>query len=360
MDNNTYCVIMAGGVGRRFWPLSTTQTPKQFLDILGTGKSMLRQTFERFSPICPIENIFVVTSQNYKQLVLDQLPELNAKQVLAEPMKRNTAPCVAFANTVIKKRNPKANIVVTPSDHLITNEERFRTNIVNGLRFVEGKDVLLTLGLKPTRPETAYGYVQVEKEDNLPEGFNRVKTFTEKPNLEMAKILVESGEFFWNSGIFIWSLSSIERAFKKHLREVSVLFDTFYPALGTEKEGNSLFDAYVDCRNISIDYGVMEKAKNVYVQIVDFGWSDLGTWTSLHDNSAEGEDNNAVLSGKVLLYDTKDSIVHLPKDKVAVVQGLHGYIVVQSKNALLICPKENEKQIRQFTTDLRTEIGVDD
>ncbi|MBR8535047.1 mannose-1-phosphate guanylyltransferase [Carboxylicivirga sediminis] len=356
MSNDTYCVIMAGGVGRRFWPLSTTQTPKQFLDILGTGKSLLQQTFERFKPLCPIENILVVTNLDYKQMVLEQLPELKAEQVLAEPMRRNTAPCVALANAVIKKKNPDAKVVVTPSDHLIMNEELFRTNITNGLQFVEEKNVLLTLGLKPNRPETAYGYVQVGSAKGLPDGFNRVKTFTEKPNLEMARILVESGEFFWNSGIFIWSLGSIENAFHKHLREVAVLFDTFYPYIGTEQEEKALFDTYVDCRNISIDYGVMEKASNVYVQIVDFGWSDLGTWTSLHENSAQNSANNAVLSGKVLLYDTKDSIVHLPKGKVGVIQGLEGYIIVQSDSSLLICPKENEQQIRQFTTDLKTEL----
>jgi mannose-1-phosphate guanylyltransferase len=350
---------MAGGVGRRFWPLSTTETPKQFLDILGTGKSLLQQTYERFKPICPVENMLVVTNQNYKQMVLEQLPDLTPEQVLAEPMRRNTAPCVAYANAIIKKRNPEAKIVVTPSDHLIINEELFRTNIKNGLQFVEDKDVLLTLGLKPSRPETGYGYVQVESEAGLPQGFNKVKTFTEKPNLEMARILVESGEFFWNSGIFIWSLKSIENAFKKHLREVAVLFDSFFPEVGTVGEEKALFDAYVDCRNISIDYGVMEKAANVYVQIVDFGWSDLGTWTSLHDNSSRSNDNNAVLSGKVLLYDTKDSVVYLPKGKVGIIQGLEGYIVVQSENALLICPKENEQQIRQFTTDLKTELEIE-
>ncbi|WP_430813883.1 mannose-1-phosphate guanylyltransferase [Carboxylicivirga sp. RSCT41] len=357
MNNNTYCVIMAGGVGRRFWPLSTTETPKQFLDITGTGKSLLQQTFERFKPICPIENILIVTSKAYKDLVLEQLPEIVPEQVLAEPLRRNTAPCIAFANAVIKKKNPNANIVVTPSDHLIINEEVFREKIVNGLNFVEDKNILLTLGIKPSRPETGYGYIQVEHENGLPENFNKVKTFTEKPNLEMAKILLESGEFFWNSGIFIWSLASVEEAFEKHLREVATLFNNFYPAVATEAEEKALYDTYVDCRNISIDYGVMEKANNVYVQIVDFGWSDLGTWTSLHENSERSMDNNAVLSGKVLLYDTEDSVVHLPKGTTAVIQGLKDYIVVQSDKALLICPKTNEQQIRQFTTDLKTEFG---
>ncbi|MCT4591046.1 MAG: mannose-1-phosphate guanylyltransferase [Carboxylicivirga sp.] len=356
MNSKIYCVIMAGGVGSRFWPLSTTQTPKQFLDILGTGKSLIRQTFERFSPICPTENIFVVTSANYQELVLQEIPELSKEQVLAEPLRRNTAPCIAYANAVIKTKDPDARIVVTPSDHLIINEEQFRKNIIGGLDFIDGKDTLLTLGIKPSRPETGYGYIQVEEEEGLPEDYNKVKTFTEKPNLEMAKILLESGEFFWNSGIFIWSLKSIENAFAKHLKEVSVLFDAFYPAVGKESEEKVLYDTYVDCRNISIDYGVMEKANNVYVQIVDFGWSDLGTWTSLHDNSGKSNDNNAVLSGKVLLYDTEDSVVHLPKGKVGVIQGLKNYIVVQSDKALLVCPKDNEQQIRQFTADIKTEF----
>jgi mannose-1-phosphate guanylyltransferase len=350
---------MAGGVGSRFWPLSTTETPKQFLDITGTGKSLLQQTFERFKPICPVENILIVTSKAYKEMVLEQLPGLMPEQVLAEPLRRNTAPCIAYANAVIKKKNPDANIVVTPSDHLIINEEQFREKIVNALNFVEQKDILLTLGIQPSRPETGYGYIQVERENGLPENFNKVKTFTEKPNLEMAKILLESGEFFWNSGIFIWSLASVEKAFDKHLREVSTLFSSFFPTVGTEAEEKALYDTYVDSRNISIDYGVMEKANNVYVQIVDFGWSDLGTWTSLHENSERNLSNNAVLSGKVLLYDTKDSVVHLPKGKTAVIQGLKDYIVVQSDKSLLICPKSNEQQIRQFTTDLKTEFGSD-
>ncbi|MBK3518693.1 mannose-1-phosphate guanylyltransferase [Carboxylicivirga marina] len=360
MSNNTYCVIMAGGVGSRFWPLSTTQTPKQFLDILGTGKSLLQQTYERFIPICPVENIMVVTNKAYKEMVLEQLPELKADQVLAEPLRRNTAPCIAYANAVIKSKNPDAQIVVTPSDHLIINEEQFREKIANGLDFVKNRDTLLTFGIKPSRPETGYGYIQVEHEDGLPDSFNKVKTFTEKPNLEMARILLESGEFFWNSGIFIWSLKSVEKAFEMHLREIASLFNSFYPTVGTPTEEKALYDTYVDCRNISIDYGVMEKANNVYVQIVDFGWSDLGTWTSLHENSERNFSNNAVLSGKVLLYDTHDSVVHIPKGKTAVVQGLSNYIVVQSDKSLLICPKANEQQIRQFTADLKAEYGSDD
>ena len=360
MNSNTYCVIMAGGVGSRFWPLSTSKTPKQFLDILGTGKTLIQQTYDRFKPICPPENILVVTSGNYHDLVLEQLPELTSAQVLSEPVRRNTAPCIAFANAVIKSKNPDAIIVVTPADHLILNEDLFRTNIVNGLEFIADNDTLLTLGIKPSRPETGYGYIQIEEEENLPKDFCKVKTFTEKPNLEMAKIFYESGEFFWNSGIFMWTLKSIEKAFNKHLNEVSSLFDAFLSSVGTTDQAKHLYDTYINCKNISIDYGIMEKADNVYVQMVDFGWSDLGTWTSLHDNSERNKENNVVLSGKALLYNTKDSVVHLPEGKMAVIQGLDNYIVVQSDKSLLICPKENEQQIRQFTTDLKTEFGSDE
>lgn len=358
MENNTYCVIMAGGVGSRFWPLSKSSTPKQFLDILGTGKSLLRQTFERFTALCPNENFLVVTSAEYADKVLEQIPEIKAEQVLKEPFRRNTAPCIAYANSWIRTRNPRARIVVTPADHLIMNEEVFRTSILGGLDFVSANDALLTLGIKPHRPETGYGYIQVgPKAENAPATFNKVKTFTEKPNAELAKVFFESGEFFWNSGIFIWTLKAIDEAFASHLSEVQNLFVKLDPAIGTAEEEKALNNTYIDCKNISIDYGVMEKADNVYVQTVSFGWSDLGTWSSLYEYSPQDKNNNAVISGQVLLYDTNDSIVNMPGDKVAVVQGLDNYIIVDSGDALLICPKDNEQQIRQFTTDIKAEFG---
>ena len=359
MKQSTYCVIMAGGVGSRFWPLSTTKTPKQFLDILGTGKSLLQQTYERFKPICPIENFLIVTSSAYEDIVQGQLPEITTDQILAEPCRRNTAPCIAFANAIIKNKNPNAQIIVSPADHLIINEDQFRKNIVEGLDFVSNRNALLTLGIQPSRPETGYGYIQIDGEIEQ-ESFQKVKTFTEKPNLEMAKIFQESGEFFWNSGIFLWTLDSIENAFKSHLNEVHRLFDMFYPSIGTTNEAKALSEAYIECKNISIDYGIMEKAENVFVQTVNFGWSDLGTWSSLHEHSQKDEDDNALINGNVLLYDTKNCVVHLPQDKIGVIQGLENYIIVQSKNSLLICPRENEQQIRQFTTDIRTEFGTDD
>lgn len=355
---NTFCVIMAGGIGSRFWPLSQAHTPKQFLDILGTGKSLLRQTFDRFLPICPVGNFIIVTSEEYKDQVLTQLPDIKEEQVLLEPSRRNTAPCIAYANAHIHNRNPEALVVVTPSDHLITNELEFQNNITKGLEFVSSRPMLLTLGIKPHRPETGYGYIQIDSEEDAEfKGFRMVKTFTEKPNYELAKVFFESGEFFWNSGIFLWSLSTIEDAFSIHLPDIHEQFTQLQSDILTERERPKIAEVYAECRNISIDYGVMEKATNAFVQTVNFGWSDLGTWSSLHEHSNKDKNGNSILNGHVLLYNTTGTIVHLPKGKVAVVQGLDNYIVVESKEALLICPKDNEQQIRQFVTDVKTEFG---
>ncbi len=355
---NTYCIIMAGGIGSRFWPLSKNSTPKQFLDILGTGKSLIRHTYDRFLPVCKAENFIIVTSSDYKEQVLEQIPELKDEQILLEPFRRNTAPCIAYANSLIKSKNKDAHIVVTPADHLIIHEKKFHKVIKKGLEFVSGKDVLLTLGIKPNRPETGYGYIQVEEtSDKMPSSFSKVKTFTEKPNSELAKVFFESGEFFWNSGIFIWSLSAIESAFVSFLPEVQSLFDKLYSDPDIQDFDKALNETYMECKNISIDYGIMEKASNVFVQTVDFGWSDLGTWSSLYEYSARDKKNNAVISGNVLLYDTNNSIVNVPEKKVVVIQGLNNFIVVDSGDALLICPKENEQQIRQFTADIKTEFG---
>lgn len=357
MKKDTFCVIMAGGVGSRFWPLSTSKTPKQFLDIFGTGKSLLQQTFDRFEAVCPLENFIVVTSSSYKQLVLEQLPKLLPEQVLEEPLRRNTAPCIAYANAVIKSKNPEATVIVTPADHLILDKERFVNSIDMGIDFVEEREALLTLAIKPTHPETGYGYLQIGEEVTNQNLFNKVKTFTEKPNIEMATILYESGEFYWNSGIFLWTINSIEKAFQANLKEVATPFEYYFNHIGTDLDEKSLNDAYLDCKNISIDYGIMEKADNVFAKKVDFGWSDLGTWSSLHEHAEKNDKNNAIIKGDVILYDTTNSVVHLPEGKQGVIQGLDGYIVVQSDNALLICPRTNEQQIRQFTTDLNTEFG---
>lgn len=357
--NNNFCIIMAGGIGSRFWPMSKSSMPKQFLDILGTGRTFIQMTYDRFLKVCPPENIFVVTSVDYKDLVLQQLPELSNDQVLLEPLRRNTAPCVAYASYKIKNINPEANIIVAPSDHLIMKEDQFIAEIEKGIDFAENNDVLVTLGITPSRPETGYGYIQVDAKSEYKDFGNlfQVKTFTEKPNLEMAKIFVSSGEFFWNSGIFIWSLKSILAAFDHHLNDVSSLFKKGEKLYGTEDEVHFIAKTYSECQNISLDYGIMEKAENVYVLCADFGWSDLGTWGSLYENSSKDEFNNSIKGGQVFTYQTENCIVNVPKDKVVVLQGLEGYIVVESDNTLLICRKEDEQQIRHFVSDVQMVKG---
>ena len=347
---------MAGGIGSRFWPLSTTNTPKQFLDILGIGKSLLRLTFERMIKVCPVENFYIVTNHSYEKLVLQQLPELKPFQVLKEPMRRNTAPCIAYGNYEIKKRNPNANIIVTPSDHLIVNEESF-INVVNaGLSFVNTNDFLLTIGIKPSRPDTGYGYIQVGKKfmDENNQIINKVKTFTEKPEIEMAKVFLKSGDFFWNSGIFMWSLSSIDKAFHTYLPQVYSLFEEEL----TDSKNRSLLDSvYAKCQNISIDYGIMEKSDNVYMIQSDFGWSDLGTWGALYDNTSKDSSNNAIIGKNTFVYNSSDCIISVPKNKIAVIEGLHDFIVVDSGESILICKKADEQRIRQFVNDIKMKKG---
>lgn len=358
MDNN-YCIIMAGGIGSRFWPLSRVVKPKQFLDILGVGRTFLQQTFDRFSTIIPKENFLVVTSVKYIDLVLEQLPELTEEQVLLEPLRRNTAPCLAYAAYKIKIKNPDANLVVAPSDHIILKEEEFIRQVKNGLQFVKENDALLTLGVKPNRPETGYGYIQVKKKVKFNELTNlyKVKTFTEKPDEQMANVFVESGEFFWNSGIFIWSLQSLLKAFDMHIQDVSSLFEKGVKLYNTSNEVHFIKKTYSECPAISIDYGIMEKAKNVYVLTADFGWSDLGTWGSLYENKEKDTDGNVINGDNVLAYNTKNCIVNISKGKVAVLQGLDGYIVAESNDTLMICKKEDEQQIKQFVTDVKIKKG---
>jgi len=357
--NNTYCVIMAGGIGSRFWPLSKTSMPKQFLDIQGTGRTFIQQTYDRFKKLCPDENFYVVTSVDYKELVLTQLPELKETQVLLEPLRRNTAPCVAYASYKILAINPNANIIVAPSDHHIQEGKAFLEVIQTGLDFVSNNDALLTLGVTPSRPETGYGYIQIGNINPIAkyENLHKVKTFTEKPDIQLAKIFFESGEFFWNSGIFIWSLKAILKAFDSHLSSVSDLFKKGQKLYGTTDEVPFLNKTYPECQNISIDYGIMEKASNVYVLCSDFGWSDLGTWGSLYENSIKDNHGNVVSGKNVMLYETNNCIVNMPNEKLVVLQGLDGYIVVESESTLLVCRKEDEQQIRQFVNDVRMNKG---
>ncbi|MCF8334975.1 MAG: mannose-1-phosphate guanylyltransferase [Bacteroidales bacterium] len=359
MKSNTFSVIMAGGTGTRFWPLSTKNKPKQFLDILGTGRTLLRQTFDRLSRISPVENIYVVTNEIYHELVKEQLPELSENQILLEPEKKNTAPCIAYANYKIRKINPEANIVVSPSDHLIQYEEQFIEILREGLDFTENHDALLTLGIKPHRPETGYGYIQREnnKEVDGYKNLYKVKTFTEKPSYDLAKKFYESGEYFWNSGIFIWSLQSIMKAFTKHLPDVDQLFKEAEEIYHTPDESDVITNIYFKSKSISIDYGIMEKSNNVYVLASSFGWADLGTWGSLQEFLHKDENGNSVYGNNVMLYDVEDSIVDFSNDKMVVIKGLKDYIVVESDNKLIIYNKKDEQEIKQIVEEIKENKG---
>lgn len=350
---------MAGGIGARFWPMSKTSRPKQFIDILGTGKTLIQQTFDRFLNICPRENIYIVTNDLYRQTILDQLEGITENQVLCEPMRRNTAPAIAYAAYKIGAMNPDANLVVAPSDHIILKEDSFTEIILSALEAAASNDWLLTLGIKPSRPDTGYGYIQYI--DGHPYSrdmrLRKVKTFTEKPNLELAKTFLESGDFLWNSGIFIWSLKSIIRAFEDHLMEVDNLFKEGAGLYNTPEEDAFIKRLFPVCKNISIDYGVMEKAENVYVLESDFGWSDLGTWGSLFDIREKDNHKNAIVGKNVLTFNTKNCIVNMPHDKLVVLQGLDDYIVVEDDGVLLICRKKDEQNIREIVNTVKIEKG---
>ena len=357
--NNNFCIIMAGGVGSRFWPLSRHHRPKQFLDILGTGRTFLQQTFDRFSKLIPVENFIVVTSTKYKEIVLEQLPELKQNQILFEPLRRNTAPCLTYAVYKIKSKTPEANLIVAPSDHLILKEEEFIQQIKNALNFANANDALITLGIKPNRPETAYGYIQVKKksEFDVLDNLYKVKTFTEKPNAQMAQIFIDSGEFYWNSGIFIWSLESIIKALDEHLPNVASLFKKGEKLYNTNDENPFIKKIYSECQTISIDYGIMEKAKNVYVLTADFGWSDMGSWTTLYENRPKDDNGNAITGDNILTYNTSNCIVNINSEKIAVLHGLDGYIIAESDDVFMICKREDEDLIKKFVTDVRMKKG---
>lgn len=359
MNSHNYCIIMAGGVGVRFWPLSTTAQPKQFIDILGTGQTLIQMTWNRFRKIIPAENIYIVTNLQYRELVMQQIPGISEEQVLCEPARRNTAPCIAYASYKIHQKDPEANFVVAPSDHIILQEENFLSVIMKALEVSARSPYLFTLGIRPNRPDTGYGYIQFN-EDQVFEGIpeiRKVKTFTEKPVLEMAQTFLRSGDFLWNSGIFIWSAQSILEAFGRHLPEISGLFREGSSAYNTQDEQEFIREAYGVCTNISIDYGVMEKADNVLVYMADFGWSDLGTWGSLYEQLPRNEHQNAIVSSSVIMYDSANCIVNLPEGKLAVIQKLDGYIVVENHDMLLICKKEDEQDIRLFVNDVKSLKG---
>lgn len=355
-----HCVIMAGGIGSRFWPLSRNHKPKQFLDILGTGKTFIRATYERFTRIIPKENFWVVTGNDYGDLVSEQIPEIDKKQILCEPLRRNTAPCIAYATYKILQNNPNAKVVVTPSDHLILNEQNFLEVMLNSLDFAGSHDALVTIGLKPSRPEIGYGYIQVdEKKDKIcRDTICKVKTFTEKPNLETAKLFVQSGEFYWNSGIFIWGIQSIKKALEENLPDIASAFAQGGEIYNTAQEAEFIKNTYSVCSNISIDYGVMEKAKNVYVFGADFGWSDLGTWNSLYLHSQKDENENGIFGEKVYMKNVESSLIHeVDSQKLVVIKGLDNYLVADTKNVLLICPRENEEKIKQLVIEALANKG---
>lgn len=356
---NNYCVIMAGGVGSRFWPMSKASHPKQFMDILGTGKTLLQQTYSRFLKLCPKENIFIVTNDDYVSLVKEQIKGIDEQTILSEPARKNTAPCVAYACYKIAQLNPNALTVVAPSDHLITKESIFIKAIKACFAKAASEDCLVTLGIRPSRPDTGYGYIQFVQSEikESDKRIKKVKTFTEKPELEMAKFFLKSGDFLWNSGIFIWSVKSIVAAFEKHAPELHSLFKEGDDKFNTPQEKEFINKIYANCKNISIDIAVMEKAKNVYVRSSIIGWSDLGTWGSLYDHIEHDVNKNAVVGKQVMMYDSKNCIVNMPKDKLVVIQGLDDYIVVESHNVLLICKKEEEQQIRTFVNDVKISKG---
>jgi len=354
MNKNTYVVIMAGGVGSRFWPYSRNNHPKQFLDVLGTGKSLIQMTVERFQKICIPENIYIVTNEDYYDLVKEQIPQMEDAQILLEPAKRNTAPCIAYACYKIGVHNPDATVIVAPSDHAIFKEAEFVEVIEKAVEGAESGEKLITLGIKPHRPETGYGYIQYIQEDNVE--IKKVKTFTEKPELDLAIKFIESGDFVWNAGLFIWKISAIKDAFKSFQPELDEIFAEGISHYYTDDEKNFVFSAYAQCKSISIDYAIMEKAENVYVILGDFGWSDLGSWASLHDIKEKDKKGN-VLEGNVMAYGTKNSIIRSSEDKLIVVQGLDGYLVTENENVILICKKDDEKQFREFVKDVKAQKG---
>ncbi len=351
-----YCVIMCGGIGSRFWPYSRTDMPKQFIDFLGTGRSLLQMSYDRILPVVPKENIIILTNEQYAAKIREQLPDLTDRQILLEPARRNTAPCIAWAAHHIAAIDPEASMVVTPSDHLITREREFEQSILTGFDFVERHDALLTLGIKPTRPETGYGYIQVGRV--IDGDIHQVKTFTEKPDADLAKTFVRTGEFFWNSGIFLWRASSIIKALAECAPDVNSVFEAGASQYATPGEAAFIAANFPSCVSISIDYAVMERAANVYVETVTFGWNDLGTWGALYDISPKNRDGNVTQRCRVLAYNSSGNIFAVKSDeKLIVADGLTDYIIADTDDVLLICPKTEEQRIKQMVNDARLNYG---
>ena len=355
-NKHVYVAIMAGGIGSRFWPKSRTSYPKQFLDILNTGKSLIRWTFERYAAFIPIENIYIVTSEEYTDIVKTQLPELPFENIVAEPSRKNTAPCVAYISFKLWQKDPQASLIVAPSDHMILDSDNFKKITEQALDFVAQIKALVTLGIKPSHPNTGYGYIQHEA---LPvaDGIYKVKTFTEKPNLELAKTFLASGDFLWNAGIFVWKVQNIIKAFEKYQPEMFELFDTEKEFFNTPEEKNAINRIYPLCTNVSIDFSIMEKADNVYVIPSSFGWSDLGTWNSAYDNLEKDYLGNAVAGENVMVIDAIKCMVSAAHDKLLVLQGLDDFIIVDTPDVLLICKKDKEQSIKEYVAEVKRNIG---
>ena len=354
MNRNDFAIIMAGGIGSRFWPISKKNTPKQFLDILGTGETLIQQTFRRLKKIVPVENIFIVTNEMYKQLCLDQINYLKKDNILLEPVMRNTAPCIAYASFKLQKINPNANMIIAASDHIITNEEKYINISKKCLAISREKNVLLTLGITPSRPDTGYGYIQYESNElEIDANLKKVKTFTEKPNQELALSFIDSGDFLWNSGMFIWSAKSITLAFRKYLRDIYDIFEEGKEFYQTKNEQEYINRVFPGCKNISIDYAIMEKADNVYVFPSEFGWSDLGTWRSVSTHIKSDKDNNSVIGNNIIFNDSVNNIVKADKKKLVVLQGLDGYIIIDTKEVLMICKTDDEQKIKDIVNGLK-------
>ena len=347
---------MAGGIGSRFWPMSRTEMPKQFLDILNTGRTLIQSTYDRFAKFIPKENIFIVTSHQYEKIVQSQLPELDKKNILSEPSRKNTAPCIAYIAYKLSQLNPKSNLICAPADHLVRDDTSFVKVSIEALDFTDKHNAILTMGIQPSYPNTGYGYIQYEQEA-VADNVYKVKTFTEKPDIELAKTFIASGDFLWNSGIFIWKIKSLIKAFEKYLPEMHEIFDAEKNKFNTPEEQEAINNIYPQCVNISIDYGIIEKADNVYVIPSAFGWSDLGTWGSAYENLEKDYYENAVAGDKVILFDAYKNVIHANNKKVVLIQGLEDFIVVDTPDALLICKKEKEQEIKEYLGEVKKNLG---
>ncbi len=356
MNKNHYVAIMAGGIGSRFWPMSRTDFPKQFLDILNTGQTLIQSTYNRFAQFIPKENIYVVTSASYKDIVKKQLPELDQENILLEPSRKNTAPCIAYISYKLHELNPNANLICAPADHLITDNDNFKNICKDALYFTSHIKALITLGIKPTNPNTGYGYIQFEQ-FAVGENVYKVKTFTEKPDKDLAKAFVSSGDFLWNAGIFVWEVKNIIKAFEKFLPEMHEVFDAEKSKFNSKKEAAAIERIYPQCINISIDYGIMEKADNVFVIPASFGWSDLGTWKSAYETIEKDYLGNAVAGNNVMVIDATNNMIHADNKKLVVLQGLDEFVVVDTKDVLLICKKEKEQEIKEYVAEIKRNKG---